>query len=173
MQHGNDWCGEDLTGYFITEKFNGCRLFWDGKQAYTKSGHEVILPDNWLKVMPSFSIDCELYAGVNGLTKCSVAIRYSKIDDSMNLVVFDAPDIQKPYNERIKFLQKNIKRTRIFKVVDYEVCENNDDAIQKLSEVTKKGGEGLMLYHPNRLYENGRNNNVLKLKSYMIIKKAS
>ena len=32
MTLGQDYAGEDLSGWFLSEKFDGCRAYWDGAQ---------------------------------------------------------------------------------------------------------------------------------------------
>ena len=36
---GRDWNDEDPTGWFMTEKLDGVRAYWDGTQFLSKRGY--------------------------------------------------------------------------------------------------------------------------------------
>jgi DNA ligase-1 len=35
---GIDWCNEDPTGWYMSEKLDGIRAYWDGNQFWSKRG---------------------------------------------------------------------------------------------------------------------------------------
>ena len=51
----------DPTGWWITEKFDGIRLFWNGRSLKTRQGNAVPAPENWISQMPSTPLDGELW----------------------------------------------------------------------------------------------------------------
>ena len=44
----------DPTGWWISEKLDGVRAFWDGKAFYSRLGNEFIPPSWFVKVIESF-----------------------------------------------------------------------------------------------------------------------
>lgn len=46
MQHGVDWNGQDVSGWIATEKYNGCRAYWDGGNLWSRGGLKVNIPDS-------------------------------------------------------------------------------------------------------------------------------
>jgi ATP-dependent DNA ligase len=51
----------DPTGWYLTEKFDGMRLYWDGKEFFTRQGKKVKAPLSFTSKMPSVSLDGELW----------------------------------------------------------------------------------------------------------------
>src|SRR5690606_20770838 len=44
--------------------------------------------------------------------------------------------------------------------------DNQQQLTDRLDKLVAEGSEGLMLHHQNAIYQNGRSNNLLKLKKY-------
>ena len=38
IMQGSDWNNEDPTGWIMSEKLDGIRAYWDGKQFWSKRG---------------------------------------------------------------------------------------------------------------------------------------
>lgn len=96
LQHATDWdCERDLSGWWMQEKFDGCRAFWDPDAAslFTRSGKVINIPKEWRWSMPMVRLDCELYAGVGNLVLASQAARNNYWSPQLQLVVFDCPGI--------------------------------------------------------------------------------
>ena len=53
--------GENPTGWYMTEKFDGIRFYWNGTDFFTRSGNKVQVPDYLKKQLPSLSLDGELW----------------------------------------------------------------------------------------------------------------
>jgi DNA ligase-1 len=49
------------TGWYMTEKFDGMRLYWNGSQFLTRHGNTVKVPDSLTRQMPSAPLDGELW----------------------------------------------------------------------------------------------------------------
>jgi DNA ligase-1 len=46
---------------WMTEKFDGIRLFWDGSAFFSRQGNKIQVPDNLYKKMPKIALDGELW----------------------------------------------------------------------------------------------------------------
>ena len=101
MQHGEDWCGEMIAGWIATEKFNGCRAYWDGVNLWSRGGIAAQIPQSWRDALPPIPLDCELYDGIDGVYRCGAALRYGRFTGSMRLMVFDAPACVGPWVDRM------------------------------------------------------------------------
>ncbi len=53
--------GEDPTGWWMTEKFDGMRLYWNGTEFYTRQGNKVKVPESIKNQFPKTSLDGELW----------------------------------------------------------------------------------------------------------------
>jgi ATP-dependent DNA ligase len=51
----------DPKGWYMTEKFDGMRLYWNGREFFTRQGKIVKVPDSIKSKMPSVSLDGELW----------------------------------------------------------------------------------------------------------------
>ena len=51
----------DPTGWTMTEKYDGMRLYWNGSDFISRLGKKVEVPDTLKSQMPSFALDGELW----------------------------------------------------------------------------------------------------------------
>lgn len=165
MQHGQYWTGEDLTGWVLTEKYNGCRAYWDGENMWSRGGLCIDIPESWRNNMePLHHLDGEIYYGVDGVYKCGAAVRYGKFIPGMEFFVFDMPKASGSYLERIKLAHDRFKDYQIIKVVSAVVCRSNTHALDLMYKIQAAGGEGLIARHPGIIYSPGRTTRLLKVK---------
>lgn len=161
MMHGQHWNGEDLTGWTATEKFDGCRAFWDGNALWSRGGLSVQVPDSW-KLPAGISLDGEIFAGYGRRQLANNLVRHGRHDDSVRFIVFDCPSARGDYAERLESIPAGIERVEVWTV------PSTAHALQLMHDVQANGGEGLMLRHPAIEYHPGRSSRLLKLKSEVI-----
>jgi DNA ligase-1 len=89
LMHGADWSGQDLAGWWISEKLHGCRAFWDGAAMWSRGGNEVRVPDAWRAALPAIELDGELWAGRDGFTAARIATQYGRFNQAVRFMVFD------------------------------------------------------------------------------------
>ena len=63
MMHGRDWSGQDLAGWWLSEKLHGCRAYWDGSLMWSRGGCVVAVPKHWKTSLPQIALDGEIWAG--------------------------------------------------------------------------------------------------------------
>jgi hypothetical protein len=51
----------DPTGWYMTEKFDGVRLYWNGTRFYTRQGKKLAAADPIVSLMPAVALDGELW----------------------------------------------------------------------------------------------------------------
>jgi DNA ligase-1 len=56
-----DYESMDPTGWLMTEKYDGMRLYWTGTEFYSRTGNKIKVPDSWTKQMPNIALDGELW----------------------------------------------------------------------------------------------------------------
>lgn len=164
MQHGRNWYGQDISGWIATEKFNGCRAYWDGENLWSRGGINISIPESWREALPSgIHLDGEIYDGIDGVYRCGSAIKYGNFTPSMRFMVFDCPKAFGSYLDRLKYVNQ-FAGDIVVVVTPYRV-EDAEVAIALLKDIQSDGGEGIMLRDPGTLYRPGRTNKLLKLKS--------
>ena len=165
MALGRDYAGEDPAGWFVTEKFDGCRAYWDGKQLWTRSGRVIKAPASLTANLPAVHLDCELWAGYGQFAVASVAARLGKWAPACRLIVHDCPQAPGNWSQRIATAPPGL-------AVSWSVCTGREDLAAKLADVLARGGEGLVLHDPRIInYQWGRTFSFFKVKPESVAEK--
>ena len=142
---------KELTEYVMSEKKDGIRGVWDGKTLKSKRGKPLFAPANFLKSLPSFSLDGELWLSYQSIEK-TANIVLDKIPnnaqwDEITYFVFDAPSLCESCTllERVEILQKKLKNNKRVKVIPQIPIKNRAHLESYFQEIVQKGGEGLIL----------------------------
>ncbi|KAI0029276.1 DNA ligase/mRNA capping enzyme [Vararia minispora EC-137] len=167
--------GPDPAGWWVSEKLDGVRTFYDGRSMYSRVGNPFIPPKWFLEKLPKdVTLDGELFAG-RGKFQDAVSIvktRNSPHWKDITFQVFDIPSSgTKPFEDRIKELQALFGPDGKWAceevvVVEHEQVRDRQHVLDKLKDIEKLGGEGLMLRKPMSQYEGRRSNTMLKVKTF-------
>lgn len=163
MMHGQDWLGEDLTGWLLSEKLNGCRAFWDGQDLWTRGGNAVAIPATWRAELPDMQLDCELWAGRGRFEEARLACQYGRFTPAVRLMVFDV-NAAGTFAERWSAAVDVLPELDFMAPVEYWRCDHTRAAVDALNHVQQRGGEGLVARHPDNRYSPGRTRQILKIK---------
>lgn len=161
----------DLTGWWMSEKLDGVRAYWDGSQLLSRLGNRFVAPDWFVEGLPRTPLDGELWGGRKlfqrtvGIVKRQDAGKGWK---TLSFVVFDAPAHGGVFEERLEHLEESVARigSDHVRFLAHEVCRGLDHVKEELARVESLGGEGLMLRRPGSKYEVGRSHTLLKVKSF-------
>ena len=164
--------GIDLADYWVSEKYDGVRGYWDGRQLFTRSGERVQAPAWFTAGWPTTPLDGELWAGHGQFGRVSSTVRQQVPDDAawrrMRFMVFDVPEHGGPFSDRITALNAVVEQLRQPWVVAVtQTRATTHAALQtQMRRVVKAGGEGLMLHRGDSLYTATRNGDLLKVKPH-------
>ena len=164
--------GLDLQDYWVSEKYDGMRGYWDGKQLLTRGGERVIAPVWFTAGWPDVPMDGELWAGRGAFQQTVSTVRKQTPDDdawrSIRFMVFDLPAHGGTFTQRIPALTAHIQKIDqpwLQAVPQWKVA--NHQALGKLLTLNVKAkGEGLMLHRGASLYRGGRSDDLLKVKTH-------
>lgn len=162
----------NVQDYWISEKLDGVRAYWDGKQLISRNGNIYPAPDWFVAGFPATELDGELWLARNQFEKILSIVSQQQADDSlwqqMGYYVFELPNGTGTFSQRIKQLEHIVaqQNSPYLHIVPQFRVQNREELYKKLNEVVNKGGEGLMLHHQDALYSTGRNGDLLKLKTY-------
>ena len=161
----------DLTNWWMSEKLDGVRAWWDGKQFLSRLGNVYHAPDWFVAGLPTVPLDGELWIDRKAFQRTvSIVRRQDKSEHwrEIKYLLFDAPGVSGPFEERQKALLDMIQQSRpqYAKVLGQERCKNIKALKAELARVEALGGEGLMLRQPESQYEAGRSNTLLKIKTF-------
>ena len=161
----------DPTGWWMSEKYDGLRGYWDGRKLWSRKGNLIHAPDYFLAELPrDIALDGELWIGY-GKFEETVSIVHSETPDDrwkrVRFMVFDAPHAKGTFEERMQFLQATLPEgNRFVRVVAQQRCQGVAQLLAERDRVVRLGGEGLMLRQPASAYEAGRSFTLLKVKPY-------
>ena len=167
--------GVQLQDYWVSEKYDGVRGFWDGEKLLTRGGEKVVVPAWFTAGWPKISLDGELWAGRGKFSKAVSTVRQQSIGPAsdaewrgMRFMVFDLPTQGGPFTDRIAPLQKVVGQISQPWVQAVEQSRIADHAALQalLKKTVKLGGEGLMLHRGDALYKGLRNDDLLKVKTH-------
>lgn len=167
MMHGFDYLTGDLTGWIVTEKMDGCRLYWDGRTATTKSGRPYRgMPAALRASLPDgVALDCELWIpgahrGASLAAAAAAALRGAWAP-GLAITPFDLPEHRSAANERIGALHRIAPSI----AAPFRIASSTAQALDWRAEALAAGREGLMALDPAGLYMPGRRPCLLKLKA--------
>ncbi|EPQ30206.1 uncharacterized protein PFL1_02322 [Pseudozyma flocculosa PF-1] len=170
----------DPSGWWVSEKLDGVRAFWDGQRLFSRQNLEWNAPTWWKDQLPKdLALDGELWMRRGEFDLTSQICRTTRSSEWHNIkyMVFDAPSMDgKVVEDRWAELKKRFGSTEgididqlqgaVIRLVHHEKCVDRDHLVALLEEVNGKGGEGLMLRRPGSFYEFKRSRTMYKLKSF-------
>ncbi len=160
----------DLTGWWMSEKLDGVRAYWDGESFYSRLGNRFIAPDWFTAGFPDMPLDGELWAGRKLFQKTVSIVRRQdagKVWESVRYLVFDAPRHGGPFEERLELIERLFETPLPHAAAhEHQICKGLEHMKRELARIEKLDGEGLMLREPASLYEAGRSTTLLKVKSF-------
>ncbi len=161
-----------LADYWVSEKYDGVRGFWDGQKLQTRGGQAINTPVWFTANWPTTPMDGELWAGRGQFQKAVSTVRQQTPDDAawrgIQFMVFDLPAEPGTFTERLSNLNSVVGKMAVpwvqavpqSKVASHAALQN------QLKQITKAGAEGLMLHRGSSLYKGVRNDDLLKVKTH-------
>ena len=164
--------GIDLSRYWVSEKYDGVRGYWDGHRLLTRGGAVVHVPAWFTRNWPRTPMDGELWAGYGRFSRVSTIVRTADANDpawhGVTYRVFDLPAQAGDFDARVPAIRKTVAAIGDPWVVAIRQFHVADEAQLRtaLRRVLDKGGEGLVLHRGDAPYRAGRGVGLLKLKPY-------
>lgn len=159
----------DPTGYWLSEKLDGVRAYWDGTGLFSRLGKKLFAPPWFVEGLPrEVHLDGELFAGRKMFHKTVSAVRQRERAHGWRellYVVFDAPKLDAPFEDRLNVLGERVSGVHVV-VHQHWVCRGLVHLEEELARIEALGGEGLMMRKPGSRYERGRSMTLLKVKTF-------
>lgn len=160
----------DPGGFLVSEKLDGVRAHWDGRQLQTRSGLVLAAPAAFLQRLPPVALDGELWLGRGRFDATAAALRRQAPDaaewQAMQYMVFELPGAPGPFADRAAELQRVTREIAWpgLQAVPQETLPDRAALQRRLAAVVALGGEGLMLHRADAPYVTGRRALLRKLK---------
>lgn len=156
----------NVTSWYMSEKLDGVRAYWDGKKLISRSGKVFAAPDFFTKEFPKHELDGELWSKRGDFSNISSIVNqknpHSKWSE-LTYNIFEVPYVKGNLLQRLSA----VKESQYIKVIKQIKVKNKKELKEFLKNVEKKGGEGVVVRDGNLPYYTGRNDNALKVKSYI------
>lgn len=159
--------------YWLSEKYDGVRAYWNGKQLLTRQGNVIHAPQWFTAHLPNQPLDGELWIARGQFEAISGIARRKHPDDdawqSVRYMVFDLPQSILPFELRQQQLQELVKSADLtwLSAVKQLQVESLQQAQTIFKQIVRAGGEGVMLNRAHSYYYAGRSDRLLKMKPFL------
>ena len=164
--------GVNLEDYWVSEKLDGVRAYWDGEKLWSRGGHVYAAPHWFTAQFPRHPLDGELWSGRGRFAELSGVVRKGQpVDEEWRQVrfhVFDLPLPDTVFERRYRQLKQLVEGSGspyLAMVVQRPVA-SHPELMAELEQVVAAGAEGLMLKRRNSRYQAGRSDDLLKVKTH-------
>ena len=162
----------DVTQYYVSEKLDGIRAYWDGHQLISKQGNVFTAPAWFIKSFPTTAIDGELWIARQQFEKVSGIVRTQDNKNEqwkqIKFMIFDLPKNATSFEQRINEMRALVTEINspYLKMIEQQKLSNTEALFNLLNKVVMDKGEGLMLHHQDALYQIKRSRDLMKLKRF-------
>jgi DNA ligase-1 len=166
------WDGAlNLAGWWMSEKLDGVRAYWTGKEFLSRQGNLLHAPDWFCAGLPGEPFDGEFWIERKKFQRTVGIVRRQDKNDlwkEVRFLIFDAPQSSEPFEKRLQTIQRMVEKNRPAYALahEHQLCTDVDHLRRELARIEGLGGEGLMLRQPGSKYVAGRSSTLLKIKSF-------
>jgi len=162
----------NVTGWLMSEKLDGVRAYWDGKQLMSRQGNVFTTPPWFVEKFPPFELDGELWLGRNQFANTNSIVNTITAGErwrGITYQVFEVPNQSGGLLERLSVLKTYLKddQSRHIQIIPQISILSNQHLQAELDKVLTLGGEGLVVRSTGELYKTGRLSSALKVKKKM------
>lgn len=164
----------DIKNYFVSEKLDGVRAYWDGEKLISREGNIYKAPKWFTKNFPNQHLEGELWIGRGAFEQLSAIARrdngnYDEAGwENIHFMLFDMPKSKEIFEKRLQEMKMLAEKSgsKYLQIIEQKRFATHEELNKHLHEIVKNGGEGLMLHRGEALYEAARNDDLLKLKTF-------
>jgi DNA ligase-1 len=162
----------DPAHYWVSEKLDGVRAFWDGRTLRFRSGDTIRAPAWFVAGLPPVALDGELWMGRGAFDRLSGIVRkHQPVDHegrALRFMVFELPGAPGTFTERIARMRAVVAAAGVpwLEVVPQRRVSDRAALNREFERVLRAGGEGLMLHRADAPWLTGRSPALLKMKPW-------
>ncbi len=162
---------EEIQNWVMSEKLDGIRGYWDGKQLKTRKGILIHAPEWFLADFPPFELDGELWSDRRQYELTQSIVLDTKPSSGWRKITYNIFEVPNTDGDFLTRLQKasdwfSHHPNQFVKIIPQISCRNKEHLHQYLKEIESKGGEGVIVKDPKLGYHTGRSPHVLKVKNH-------
>ena len=142
-----DNAAADLSGWWMSEKLDGVRAYWDGKQFISRLGNLFHAPDWFIDGLPSSALDGELWIDRKKFQRTVSIVRRqdkSELWREVRYLIFDAPAAGGPFEERLAFIKDVVagRKLEFVRQHEHQRCQNTlalRDELARVEAARRRG----------------------------------
>lgn len=162
----------NINGWVMSEKLDGIRGYWDGKDLYTKNGNPIYTPEGFTENFPPFPLDGELWSKRGDFENIQSIVLDKTPSEKWEQItynIFEVPNKKGDFPSRLKkaeewFSKHPHKNVKIIKQIK---CKDEGHLMQFLDEIVSINGEGVIVKDSKQPYHTGRSPYILKVKKFL------
>ncbi|EQB8915824.1 DNA ligase [Vibrio fluvialis] len=164
--------GINIYEYWQSEKLDGIRAIWNGKQLLTRNGNPIYAPRWFTDPLPDYALEGELWAGRGHFALVQqTVLDHTPSDEAwrkIDFMLFDMPDAVGDYTKRYYNLIHVVDSasSKHIKYIEHTPVLSEQELLRYLDTLVNENGEGIMLRKVTARYQAGRSNDLLKLKKH-------
>lgn len=161
----------EINNWYMSEKLDGIRGYWDGEKLYSKNGNIIYAPDWFTNDFPKFKLDGELWTKRDDFENIQNIVLDKKPSlkwEEITYNIFEVPEAKGNFDDRLKIIKNylNSNQNKYIKIIPQINCKNQEDLELYLEELINKKAEGIIIKNPKIEYFKGRSNDILKVKKF-------
>ena len=162
---------QNIIGWWMSEKLDGIRGYWDGQQLFSKNGRLLSPPLEFTATLPPFPVEGELWGGRNRFEQTASIVQREKPHAgwmTLSFGIFDVPGESGTFRQRLSKIKAWLDKhqTSSAFVIEQIPVRSLQQFRDELLRIENLGGEGLIVRDPGAHYESGRSMSILKVKSF-------
>lgn len=169
LQKPKVYKSQNINGWVMSEKLDGIRGYWNGKELLSRQGKNIYVPKYFTKNFPPFELDGELWTKRNDFENIQNIVMDKNPSKHWNQItynIFEVPNAKSDFLKRLKkakiwFENNPNKQVRIIAQIK---CKDEKQLNEFLEDIIKKKGEGVIIKNPKEFYHTGRSIHILKVK---------
>nr|VFK26655.1 MAG: DNA ligase-1 [Candidatus Kentron sp. MB]VFK74586.1 MAG: DNA ligase-1 [Candidatus Kentron sp. MB] len=163
--------GMDVSGWYMSEKLDGIRAYWDGEKLLSRQGNPFAAPGWFTEKLPPFELDGELWIARGHFEETLSITSRDRPHPGWRRItynIFEIPHAPGALDARIERFRRYLQQHPIahVSIVPQAVCRDTEHLMARLRSVNAEGAEGLVLRNPASSYQTGRDPNALKVKRF-------
>ncbi len=161
----------DVSGWLMSEKLDGVRGYWNGRQLLSKNGKVFSPPAAFVRNLPPFPVEGELWGGRSTFEQTASIVMQKQPHDGwlqLKFAIFDVPQAPGGFTARLAKASDWFAAhpsTYAFVIPQLPVLDQTQ-LQEELQRIGKLDGEGLVVRRPDAFYTAGRSPEILKVKNY-------
>jgi len=171
IERPNHYTNQEVKGWMMSEKLDGIRAYWNGKELLSKNGNKIYAPKSFTKNFPAFALDGELWTKRNDFANIQSIIldkTPNKDWQQVSYNIFESPHAKGHFMQRLKKAKNWFEKhpNANVHIIEQTLCLDKKHLYDYLKKIVLLKGEGVIIKNPNLPYINKRTSKSLKVTMF-------